>query len=64
MENNQNLSKNNECCPKIIVYGEDFYMTFGNCQRKLVNCDCPELNVYKNLLNFIFNKKEREKMFS
>lgn len=64
MENNKNTSNNNTCCPKMIIYGEDFFMTFGNCKTQNTNCDCPETNIYKNLLDFIFNKKSREKLFS
>ena len=40
------------CCPKIIVYSEDFYMFFGNCQNHLDNCICENFPIWKKLFLF------------
>ncbi len=54
------FAKNNECCPKIVVYTEDFYMPFGNCNNHSKNCNCPETDGFKNILEWFFSKNKRE----
>lgn len=58
MENEHISAYNNDCCPKIIIYTEDFYMTFGNCKKDMHFCPCEEINGYKNLLKMFFQFKE------
>ena len=58
MNNNRKLPQKAECCPKIVIYTEDFYMTFGNCQEQKENCSCEEIDGYKNLLKMFFQFKE------
>lgn len=63
MDNNRNLPQKGECCPKIVIYTEDFYMTFGNCQAQKENCSCGEIDGYKNLLKMLFDKREKINLF-
>ncbi len=58
MNNNRKLPQKAECCPKIVIYTEDFYMTFGNCKKDMHFCPCEEINGYKNLLKMFFQFKE------
>lgn len=47
--------ENKACCPKIVSFSEDFYMTFGNCQKQPKNCTCNEFDIGKKLFSFLKN---------
>lgn len=64
MDNNQNLPQKTDCCPKIVIYTEDFYMTFGNCKKDKETCNCPEIDGYKNIIKMLTNKGFISTLFS
>lgn len=40
------------CCPKIVIYAEDFYMSFGNCKNYCDTCFCSEFLKWRKLFSF------------
>ena len=57
MKSFENISsvENKACCPKIISFSEDFYMTFGNCSKPNKLCVCDEFDIGKKLFSFLKN---------